>query len=390
MFLPLGDYPNPTKPQWITRILIGINVAVFLFVTLPLESQELTEEDLSDRAVARTVEEIRAVTGHPPATRYDLLVWNYGYVPGRPDLLGLLFCMFLHAGWLHLLGNMLYLWIFGDNVEARLGPVAYVAAYLASGVVATLSFAVMNADSMIPLVGASGAISGVLGFYLLWYPHNQIRVLVFFFIITLVHIRALWVLGFYVVVDNLLPLLATQGQGGGVAYGAHLGGFLAGLAGAFLFNRVKGAPAGTSFGVPRPQRWSPKQGGTPQAPPERPAVTFDAAIRDGRMEDAAHAFARMAREGGERPDPDGVFKLARWLYENSFIQDAAAVFRYYIRNYPHGDDLDRVHLGLGILLSRRLSQPVAAREHLLNAIDLVKGDSAIAQTARDELQRIDT
>ena len=85
--------------------------------------------------------------------------------------------MFLHAGWTHLLGNMLFLWIFGDNLEARLGPAKYLAVYLGTGVAATLFFAVFQPDSYIPLVGASGAISGVLGCYFLWFPKNAQRFL---------------------------------------------------------------------------------------------------------------------------------------------------------------------------------------------------------------------
>ncbi|MGH7161944.1 MAG: tetratricopeptide repeat protein, partial [Planctomycetota bacterium] len=88
------------------------------------------------------------------------------------------------------------------------------------------------------------------------------------------------------------------------------------------------------------------------------------------------------------PEPSMVFTLGRWLYDNDFTRDAAAVFRYYVRAYPRGEDLDRVHLGLGILLSRRLGQKTAARQHLLSAVDLAR-DPAIAATARDELRRVE-
>jgi hypothetical protein len=283
---------------------------------------------------------------------------------------------------------MVYLWIFGDNVEARLGKFGYVAAYLGTGVVATLSFAMFAGDSMIPLVGASGAISGVLGAYLIWFPYNQIRVLLFMFFIMVVHIRALWVLGFYLVLDNILPVLA--GSESGVAHGAHLGGFFAGMALAWLWNGIRGAvPA------PRPRPYV-SQRGTPWHPPQvdRPrtvedaAAVFDAAIRHGRMEDAAHGFARLLREGGATPVPEHVFRLGRWLYDNRFIPDAAAVFRYYIKHYPTGADLDLVHLGLGILLARHLQQSTAAREHLLQAIDLAGEGSRTAETARTELARL--
>jgi hypothetical protein len=293
--------------------------------------------------------------------------------------------MFLHAGFWHLFGNMLFLWIFGDNVEARLGRVGYIVAYLVTGVVATLSFAIPASGSMVPLVGASGAISGVLGFYLIWFPRNQIRVLIIYFYIMVVHIRAIWVLLAYLVIQNLLlPYLADQrGGGGGVAHAAHVGGFVAGMVGAFLFNVVRGRVAAPNPSGPYVERrsapWSrsaPVRGGAADA--------FHAAVQMGRMEEAAHAFSRHVTEGGAPPKPADVFALGRWLYDSGFSPDAAAVFRYYLANFPRGEDRDRVHLGLGVLLARVLSQPVPAREHLLAAIDLAR-DAGVAAKAREEL-----
>ncbi|MHC4163933.1 MAG: rhomboid family intramembrane serine protease [Planctomycetota bacterium] len=399
MLLPLGDHPNPSKPQWVTRILIGINVALYLFVTLPLSSQPLTEDYWADPANREALQDftvrvelsIEDLDANPAlrtqflrqVDRYSLFVQKYGYKPGRPDLVSLLFCMFLHQGFWHLAGNMLYLWIFGDNVEFRLGRLGHLIAYLVTGVAATLAFAAFNTESIVPLVGASGAISGVLGLYLVWFPHNQVRVLFWIFFIFFIHVRALWVLLAYLVIDLWL-FLETRGASGGVAYGAHLGGFFAGMAAAWILNRVRGVvPA------PRPgPRFERRRG--PRRPPPAAAsgAEFGAAIQQGRMEDAAHAFSLLVREGGTPPAASDVFRLGRWLYENGFVPDTAAVFRYYIKSYPRGDDLDRVHLGLGILLARKLGQPTAAREHLLQAIDLTEADSSIATAAREELGRL--
>jgi hypothetical protein len=118
--------------------------------------------------------------------------------------------------------------------------------------------------------------------------------------------------------------------------------------------------------------------------PGAAADAFHAAVHMGRMEEAAHAFSRHVTEGGPPPQAGDVFALGRWLYEGGFAQDAAAVFRYYIKSYARGEDLDRVHLGLGVLLARRLAQPAAAREHLLTAIDLAR-DATVAAKAREEL-----
>jgi membrane associated rhomboid family serine protease len=143
--------------------------------------------------------------------------------------------MFLHANLMHVAGNMLYLWIFGNNIEARLGPIPFLFWYLVTGVAALAFHAAFNLGSSVPLVGASGAISGVLGFYLLWFPRNVVKVWVFLFpfYIGVVRIGAVWVLGMYLLLDNLLPFLIAPAAGG-VAHGAHIGGFLAGMAAALV------------------------------------------------------------------------------------------------------------------------------------------------------------
>ena len=257
MFLPLGDEPNPRGVPWITYGLIATNVAVYLFLSLPLSSIQadpnnpvlvdyvrvLLEAIPQDVSPAELVQQI---------TAYDLVVFNYGFRPVAPDLTSLLTSMFLHAGFMHLAGNMLFLWIYGDNVEHRLGRVRFLAAYLATGVAATLFHTVFSLGSALPVVGASGAISGVLGFYFIWFPHNRVRVLVFFFFIMhVISLRARLVLGIYLFIDNVMPFLITQGTGGGgVAYGAHIGGFVAGLGWAWW--------AGTARRHDRPARVPPR------------------------------------------------------------------------------------------------------------------------------------
>ncbi len=143
--------------------------------------------------------------------------------------------MFLHGGWLHLAGNMLYLWIFGDNIEDRMGGVRFLLFYLVCGVAAVLAQALPAPEAMVPMVGASGAISGVLGAYLLLFPRNRVLVLVpFGFILKVISLPAVWVLGLWFTIQLLSSLLAPAGEGG-VAFRAHLGGFIAGLVLAPLF-----------------------------------------------------------------------------------------------------------------------------------------------------------
>ena len=139
--------------------------------------------------------------------------------------------MFMHGGFVHFIGNMLFLWVFGDNVEARLGHVKYLLFYLGAGVAAAWTQVAIDLNSETPLIGASGAISGVLGAYLLLYPYNRITTLVLFFFITVIRIPALFVLGFWFVLQlfNGLGSLGPAASGPGVAYMAHVGGFAAGV-----------------------------------------------------------------------------------------------------------------------------------------------------------------
>jgi membrane associated rhomboid family serine protease len=144
--------------------------------------------------------------------------------------------MFLHGGWMHLIGNMLYLWIFGNNVEDAMGHLRFVAFYLVCGIAAVFAQALPNPGSTVPMIGASGAISGVLGAYLLLYPHARVLVAIpIGFVLHTMRIKARWVLGFWFMLQLVNSALA-RGEGG-VAWYAHLGGFVAGMALVPFFKR---------------------------------------------------------------------------------------------------------------------------------------------------------
>jgi membrane associated rhomboid family serine protease len=147
-----------------------------------------------------------------------------------PPWLSVITSMFLHGGWLHLLGNMLYLWIFGDNVEDSMGHVRYVIFYVFCGVAAVLAQALPDPTSEVPMIGASGAISGVLGAYLLLFPNARIHVLIpLGIVMQSANVRAMWVLLFWFALQ-LVSSIFQGGQGAGVAFRAHIGGFVAGMA----------------------------------------------------------------------------------------------------------------------------------------------------------------
>jgi membrane associated rhomboid family serine protease len=160
-------------------------------------------------------------------------IFTYGLVPDHFRIANVMTSMFLHGGWMHVLSNMWFLWIFGDNVEDILGHGKYLAFYLLCGVAAALAQTVANPYSRVPMVGASGAIAGVMGAYLIKFPGSQIRTLAFiFFFITTFDVPA-WVMLIYWFGTQLLngvgSIAVTQASQGGTAFLAHVGGFIAGM-----------------------------------------------------------------------------------------------------------------------------------------------------------------
>ena len=145
--------------------------------------------------------------------------------------------MFMHGGWMHLIGNMLYLWIFADNIEDDLGTLNFVIFYFVCGVGPAMSQVLMDTNSQIPMIGASGAIGGVLGAYLINYPNAKVLVLIpFGFFSQLIKIRALYVLGFWFILQFVNSFLSSSSVGG-VAYAAHIGGFISGVILILFFNK---------------------------------------------------------------------------------------------------------------------------------------------------------
>ena len=183
----------------------------------------------------------------------EVAVYQYGFLPGAlfgrvqvegavvPPALTVFSSMFLHGSVLHLAGNMLYLWIFGDNIEDRLGRVRYIVFYLLCGAIAALAQAVLDMDSQIPMIGASGAISGVLGAYAVLYPRANVLVaLPLLIVFYTFRVPALLVLGFWFL-GQLMSSVAASAEGG-VAFGAHVGGFVAGVVLIRLFLRERRTP----------------------------------------------------------------------------------------------------------------------------------------------------
>ncbi len=360
MFLPIGDAPNPRGVPLATWLLVAANVAVYLLVSVPLGTRQA---DLRDPALREYVEVVWHATGErlPPrqivqqTSAYDLFTFRHGYRPAAPQALDLLSCMFLHGGFMHLFGNMLFLWIYGDNVERRLGAPAYLFWYLATGVAGTLSHALFFPDSQMPLVGASGAISGVLGFYFVWFPRNTVRILFFLppFLMNVFEVPARIVLGLYLVADNLLPFLLA-GEGG-VAHGAHLGGFVAGALVAWLLDRQ---------GLSRPVEV--ERGAAPNAPGDPRA-----ALAQGRHAEAAQAyFALPPAAAGRALSPPEAVELARWLRERGQADAALVLLRRTLRDARGGAGLAEVAALAGLVLLEDRGEATAAYQYLLSALEL--------------------
>jgi len=221
--IPLKD-DNPTsgKPV-VTYFLIGICVIIFFF--------QLGSESYKTGRLFYSYGLIPSVLmGH------DQLPLDLYSVPAYITIFS---SMFLHGGFMHLAGNMLYMWIFADNIEDNLGPLKFLIFYLVSGIGAGMAQVLMDTQSQIPMVGASGAIGGVLGAYLINHPQARVLVLIpFGFFSQLIKIRALYVLGFWFVLQFINSSMMSS-EGGGVAYAAHIGGFISGMILILFFNKKK-------------------------------------------------------------------------------------------------------------------------------------------------------
>ncbi len=212
--IPVRDENRSLTRPHVTWIIIIINIAAFF------------------------------ATWFPGYTSLLEAVYNLGMIPanivqGR-DLHTLVTSMFLHGGLIHLAGNMLYLYIFGDNIEDAFGHLRYLGLYILFGLAASLAHLLTTSDLSVPTIGASGAISGILGAYLILYPRARIVTLIFYFLITFVRVPAVFFLGFWFILQLFSGTVTlAYGVSSGVAYWAHIGGFVAGIAIALLLRTVR-------------------------------------------------------------------------------------------------------------------------------------------------------
>ncbi|PLY03123.1 MAG: hypothetical protein C0623_02710 [Desulfuromonas sp.] len=391
MFLPIGDTPNPPGTPVVTYGLIGLNILIYAIVTLPLSGQA---PDLNDPLLAEYLRLLGAEDGVPLkayleyVSAYDLVVFEYGFRPAAASILTLFSAMFLHANFMHLFGNMLFLWIYGDNVEHRLGRGRFLLAYLATGVASTVFFSLFTLGSQIPMIGASGAISGVLGLYFIWFKRNQIKVFIFFFpfIMNTFLVPARIVLGFYLFVDNVLPFMMSSGGGGGVAYGAHIGGFLAGM----------GIALGLDL-LPGLRQAEKRRQASPEEPPVRrraeeamtPAQVIAGHLREGDYSGAVvHYFNLETSEERLSLNSDVVLALGEYLLGNRAYEEAQALFRRFIAERPNDREIDRAFLGAGKSMIHQSRHIPSAYQYFLSAVETARSKS-LEEEARMHLRAIE-
>jgi len=222
--IPIRDEIPTSRIPIVNYALVGINIVVFLFQLL------LGPEELNQFFHTFALIPINFTTGVDPADIGDIFS-----------------SMFMHAGWVHIGGNLLYLWIFGDNVEDAMGPGMYVVFYLTGGLLASLAHVITNPSSTIPTVGASGAIAAVLGAYMVLYPQSRVMTLLTLgYFIRMTAVPAVILLGFWLLLQLFLGVTSI-GATAGVAFWAHVGGFVAGYAIAWVFFRNR-----NSYGL---RRW---------------------------------------------------------------------------------------------------------------------------------------
>ncbi|NIO49968.1 MAG: rhomboid family intramembrane serine protease [Candidatus Aminicenantes bacterium] len=225
MFIPLKDENPTSRFPYITVFFIALNILIFLY------------QFFSPQGLQYYVFKMGAV---PYEITHFTTVSFVSFESQEPisrllPPLSLIASMFLHGGFLHLFGNMLYLWIFGNNIEDFLGPFRFILFYLLSGLGASLTHIIFHPNSQVPMIGASGAIAGVLGAYLILYPRARVLTFVFlFFFIRILPVPAFFILGIWFIAQVL-----NVGLGGGVAWFAHIGGFLIGIALIKIYTRKR-------------------------------------------------------------------------------------------------------------------------------------------------------
>ncbi|TVQ59173.1 MAG: rhomboid family intramembrane serine protease [Phycisphaerales bacterium] len=387
MLLPLGTDRPLKRPTLVTHGLIGACTLVFIAQMLVAPSGGGNEGDV-----------VRAMDGLVLRPR-EITPWTF------------VTYQFLHGDLLHLLGNMLFLWVFGPNVEDRIGRAWFLVFYLLGGVAAGVAHCFVSPN---PVVGASGAISAVTGAYLVLFPRTTIRVLLWFFIIGFWRIPATWFIGFAIAKDLFFSL---SGGGGEIAFGAHLGGYAfgAGVAIGLLWLRLipreqydlftigrqaqrrrafkSVAASGDAPWVANTQRSRVhKKSAKDQAKDDARAKAVSEIVRlvrEERIDEAGKAYRAALDEHGPIVLSRGQqLELANRLFAAGDAEAAGIAYDAFLAKHPKDAESPRVRLMLGLISARHLNDPVRAKSLLRDTADapgLTADERALAATLLSEL-----
>ncbi|MEO1170500.1 MAG: rhomboid family intramembrane serine protease [Myxococcota bacterium] len=413
-FFPFGDEPNSRETPFMNYALIAANVLVFVLITMPLSSTPLDPNSPETQDyigyLLNTIPGLDLDVIMQSFSAYEAFTFQYGFRPGSPTLTGLFSSMFLHGDFWHLAGNMVFLWIYGDNVEHRLGSWSYLLLYLLCGVAATLTFGLFALGSQTPLVGASGAIFGALGLYFVWFPRNQVKVFVWIFIfINIVRVPARVLIGFYLIWHNLVPVVL--GVQSSTAFTAHIGGALAGMGIAWAFDRygevdgplgslirrldsrrAEQREAGVNFTpIGRRGRFQviPGFGGRAEPPVLQGVDGFSLAIARDNMEIAFRIFAELdPADRAQIPDSE-LMRLADHFTDVGDYDSALSILQRFIGQHQSDDRAARAHLRAGLIHLHFKRQPVAAAQHFHAVLDM-HPSAEMEQVVRNALAQIES
>lgn len=384
MFLPIGTDRPLRRPTLVNHLLIAACVVVFL-----IQVTTQPETGTSRWMIETTLD--------PRHFRW----WN------------LLSYQFLHGGPMHLLGNMLFLWVFGPNIEDRLGRLAYLGFFLMGGAAAGGLHALFESS---PVIGASGSIAAVTGAYIVFFPRTHIRVLLFFFLIGVYSIPSLWFIGFAIARDLFFQGVESTGGGAsGVAHLAHLGGYAFGIgvASALLALRVvprepydlvslmKQAKRRRDFRAVAATGRSPweHEGNRVRRAGREPAdrareelsrrrAALAEAVRTKDRRSAIERYLALSAEAPVASLGDGPqLELARWLFEDGHYPEADAAFAAFLDQNKSGPEADRVRLMRALIGARYAHDPAGAMAHLdkINPQRLTPDETALFEALRAEV-----
>ena len=404
IILPIGDENPSSRTPVVTYGLICLNVLVFLAANIFGSS---------------------SFGGLPGRVALE-----FGLVPNQAVWYTFLTSMFLHGNIMHIVGNMLFLWIAGDNVEDKLGHLPFLAFYLISGLFADGAYMLFTRGAgHIPLIGASGAIAGLLGAYMVFFPKARIRIFYWFFIIVgVLRVESRWVLGLWIVSNLFNWLVVASSYITGVAYAAHVGGFAVGVGVAMLAKkrlregaRVTRMDEHTGF-APRGATRRQSRASPTRRPPSRPVPpTIDVKparsagqefvssrmkterggegffgaeeaiaenVKEGRIGAAIDRYQDYLRMRHAKPLPGWAqIEISSEMFRKGDFEAALKAYRRYLAHYPGGPDAAEAKFRLGIILSRHRNEYFRAREYLLQATMEHPNPEIVAYSKR-ELERI--